>query len=83
MNKKTGEDDPIDLELVRRLADLLTETGLTEIEVEQAGMRIKVARGLAEAPSLHAYGFRPRRRPCLRPPAARARPPAMRPAATW
>ena len=55
MNKKTGEDDPIDLELVRRLADLLTETGLTEIEVEQAGMRIKVARGLAEAPSLHAY----------------------------
>ena len=55
MNKKTGEDDPIDLELVRRLADLLTETGLTEIEVEQAGLRIKVARGLAEAPSLHAY----------------------------
>jgi acetyl-CoA carboxylase biotin carboxyl carrier protein len=55
MNKKTGDDDPIDVELVRRLADLLTETGLSEIEVEQDGLRIKVARGLAGAPSLHAF----------------------------
>ena len=27
--------DPIDSRLVRKLADILTETGLTEIEVEQ------------------------------------------------
>jgi acetyl-CoA carboxylase biotin carboxyl carrier protein len=46
MPKDAGPDDPIDVELVRRLADLLTDTGLTEIEVERGGMRIKVARGL-------------------------------------
>ena len=57
MDKKSGEADRIDVELVRRLADLLTETGLSEIEVEQGGLRIKVARGLgfAEASSLQAY----------------------------
>ncbi len=44
-----GKDDPIDIELVRRLADLLTETGLTEIEVEKGALRVKVARGLSVA----------------------------------
>lgn len=47
MAKDDGKDDPIDIELVRRLADLLTETGLTEIEVERGGLKIKVARGLS------------------------------------
>jgi acetyl-CoA carboxylase biotin carboxyl carrier protein len=42
--KAPGKDDPIDVELIRRLADLLGETGLSEIEVERGGMRIKVAR---------------------------------------
>ena len=41
-----GKPDPIDVDLVRKLADLLTETGLTEIEVEGGGFRVKVARGL-------------------------------------
>jgi acetyl-CoA carboxylase biotin carboxyl carrier protein len=63
MNKNSGEDGPVDLELVRRLADLLTETGLTEIEVEKAGVRIKVARGLAPAGGFQAY---------VAPPAAQA-----------
>jgi acetyl-CoA carboxylase biotin carboxyl carrier protein len=47
MAKDEGKDDPIDVELVRRLADLLTETGLTEIEVERGELKIKVARGLS------------------------------------
>jgi acetyl-CoA carboxylase biotin carboxyl carrier protein len=34
----------VDRELIRGLADLLTETGLSEIEVERAGTRIRVAR---------------------------------------
>jgi acetyl-CoA carboxylase biotin carboxyl carrier protein len=34
----------IDAEAIRALSDLLTETGLTEIEVEHNGARIRVAR---------------------------------------
>lgn len=33
----------IDADLVRKLADLLAETGLGEIEYEDAGKRIRVA----------------------------------------
>ena len=35
----------VDPDLIRELADLLTETELSEIEVEQGGTRIRVARG--------------------------------------
>ena len=38
--------DPIDPELVRELANLVTETGLSEIEVEKGDLRIRVARRL-------------------------------------
>lgn len=36
--------DPLDARLVRTLADILTETGLTEIEVERDGLKVRVAR---------------------------------------
>ncbi len=36
--------DPLDLDLVRALAEVLDETGLTEIEIDRAGIRIRVAR---------------------------------------
>ena len=39
--------DPIDARLVRKLADILTDTGLTEIEVEKDGLKIRVAKSLA------------------------------------
>ncbi len=39
--------DPIDARLVRRLAAILNDTGLTEIEVERGDLRIKVARNAA------------------------------------
>ena len=42
----------IDAASIRELANLLTETGLTEIEVEQGGTRLRVARQLA--PVTHA-----------------------------
>jgi acetyl-CoA carboxylase biotin carboxyl carrier protein len=46
---------PIDPKLVRRLADILTDTGLTEIEVEQGDLRIRVARQItAAAPVAYA-----------------------------
>ena len=47
---KAPADDPIDARLVRRLADILTETGLSEIEVEHAGLKIRVAKTLTAAP---------------------------------
>ena len=39
----------IDTRLVRRLAAILAETGLTEIEVEQDGLKIRVAREITVA----------------------------------
>ncbi len=39
----------IDEKLVRKLADLLNETGLTEIEYESEGRRIRIAKGGAAA----------------------------------
>jgi acetyl-CoA carboxylase biotin carboxyl carrier protein len=41
----------IDRELIQELSKLLDETGLTEIEIEQEGTRIRVARGVAAAPA--------------------------------
>jgi acetyl-CoA carboxylase biotin carboxyl carrier protein len=41
----------IDPKLVRRLADILTATGLTEIEVQQGDLRIRVARQITAAPA--------------------------------
>ena len=41
--------DPIDARLVRKLADILTETGLTEIEVEHNDLKIRVAKTAAPA----------------------------------
>jgi len=42
----------VDRELIQELSKLLDETGLTEIEIEQDGSRIRVARGGAVAPTV-------------------------------
>jgi acetyl-CoA carboxylase biotin carboxyl carrier protein len=48
--------DPIDARLVRRLAAILNDAGLTEIEVERGDLRIKVARnGAPQAASPTFY----------------------------
>lgn len=39
----------VDRELIQELSKLLDETGLTEIEIEQEGQRIRVARGATAA----------------------------------
>jgi acetyl-CoA carboxylase biotin carboxyl carrier protein len=43
--------DPFDTRLVRKLADILRDTELTEIEVEQGDLKIRVARELTAAPA--------------------------------
>ena len=45
--------DPFDARLVRQLADILSETGLSEIEVEQGELKIRVAKTLSAAPVQH------------------------------
>ena len=42
----TQKGASFDKDLIRELASLLEETGLTEIEVEHDGKRIRVARGV-------------------------------------
>src|SRR6185312_7570648 len=44
-----AKDGPIDHDLIRGLAALLSETDLSEIEIEQGGLRVRVARNLAAA----------------------------------
>ena len=43
-NGDSGKAEPIDTRLVRKLADILNATDLTEIEVERGDLKIKVAR---------------------------------------
>ncbi|NND50342.1 MAG: acetyl-CoA carboxylase biotin carboxyl carrier protein [Rhizobiales bacterium] len=57
-----AKDKPIDQSLIRDLAEILSETGLSEIEIEQEGLRVRVQRALtqtvavpaAAAPAHHA-----------------------------
>jgi len=62
----------IDPKLVKKLADILTSTGLTEIEVEQGGLRIRVAREItmAAAPVTYAAAPAPQYAPAPAPAAA-------------
>jgi acetyl-CoA carboxylase biotin carboxyl carrier protein len=53
-DKKKG----IDRDLIRDLAGLLKETELTEIEIEQEGFRIRVARGALPAQVHHIEAVR-------------------------
>ncbi len=46
MAKETKDKTSIEQEAIRELAQLLNETGLSEIEIEKAGLRIRVARTL-------------------------------------
>ena len=50
--KKSDQSSSQNAALIRELADLLSETGLTEIEIERKDIRVRVARGLAPAPAV-------------------------------
>jgi acetyl-CoA carboxylase biotin carboxyl carrier protein len=65
----TDKDDTARDDAIRALARLIDETGLTEIEVERGGMRIRVARQSAiyAAPAASApAGFPSPARPPIR-----------------
>ena len=67
MTKDDKTADPLEGKLIRDLAAILEETGLSEIEIEKSGLRIRVARSLqvvAAAPTAAAIA------PAARPTAA-------------
>ncbi len=72
------EAPAIDARLVRKLADILKDTGLSEIEVEHAGLKIRVARELTAAPVNYVQAAAPAYAPT---PAAAPAPVAAAPAA--
>ena len=74
------ETPSIDARLVRKLADILKDTGLTEIEVEHAGLKIRVARELTVAAAPTTYVQAPQAY-AAQPAAAVAAPIADAPAA--
>jgi acetyl-CoA carboxylase biotin carboxyl carrier protein len=59
MSAKSGGVMQVDLELVRQLAELLNETGLTEIEVEDSDRKVRVARGGVSASAAVHYAAQP------------------------
>jgi len=65
----------IDPRMVRRLADILIETGLSEIEVEHNGQRIRVAREITAAATT-VYAAAPQPAPVAAPPAPAVAPEA-------
>ena len=74
--KTTGKFSSDDSALIRELALLLDETSLTEIEIERAGLRVRVARNISIAAGIPAIVP-----PAAGAPASTAAPPAAAAAA--
>lgn len=74
----SNKGNSIDPDLIRKLADILKETELSEIEVEQDDLKIRVARQLTAAPAA-VYAAAPA--PAAAPVAAAEVAPAAVPAA--
>ena len=59
-SKESSKAKPADeRELIRELAMLLDETNLTEIEIERAGLRLRVARNISIAAAAPAVAYQP------------------------
>jgi acetyl-CoA carboxylase biotin carboxyl carrier protein len=56
MAKESKDRDALDKGLIRDLAQLLNETGLTEIEIEKDDLKVRVARHVA-APAAYTVGI--------------------------
>ena len=44
--EEKNANDPLEAKLIRSLASILEETGLSEIEIEKQGLRVRVARSV-------------------------------------
>jgi acetyl-CoA carboxylase biotin carboxyl carrier protein len=74
----TKKEATFDKDLVRELAALLEETGLTEIEIEHEGKRVRVARGVNLTTTLTTNGGQSEPRETAARAATDVRPPASR-----
>ncbi|MBC6983232.1 acetyl-CoA carboxylase biotin carboxyl carrier protein [Caulobacter sp. 17J80-11] len=81
MSNGKAPGDQIDARLVRKLADILRDTELTEIEVEQGELKIRVARQGAVAAAPAMYAAAPMAAPMAAPAPAAAPVAAAAPAA--
>jgi acetyl-CoA carboxylase biotin carboxyl carrier protein len=75
----TKKEATFDKDLVRELAALLEETGLTEIEIEHEGKRVRVARGVNLTTTLTTDGGQSEPRETAARPATDVRSSASRP----
>ena len=82
--KRKPSKSGVDAELVRDLAKVLDDTGLTEIEVEYGELRLRLARTITMAPpppaQTHVVHSAPAPTAALSPPAAAPPPPPAAPA---
>ena len=82
--KDQGARPSAEGQLIRELAELLNETGLTEIEMEKSGLKIRVARKIQVAASVPAAAPGPaiaHAAPAAAPAASAASDPAKHPGA--
>ncbi len=75
--KDQGDNSGDEQRLIRQLAELLNDTGLSEIEIEKSGLKVRVARTL----NVQAYAAAPAHAAPAAgsPPAAKASDPAKHP----
>jgi len=52
--KNAGKNAGMNMELIRNMADILNETNLSDIELEEDGLRIRVSRAAAPVPQAAA-----------------------------
>jgi acetyl-CoA carboxylase biotin carboxyl carrier protein len=75
MAKEAKEKGTVEQELIRELAALLDETGLSEIEIEKSGLKVRVARTLAVSAAAVPVAAAPSNlAPATRPAEAAAKP---------
>ncbi len=76
----TAKQEPGELGLIRALADILNETGLTEIELDHKGAKVRVAKTIQASAIVHSAPAMHHAAPMTAAPAAAA-PTAAAPAA--
>jgi acetyl-CoA carboxylase biotin carboxyl carrier protein len=52
--KRSGGSGAVDSDMIRELAQLLKETDLSEIEIENAGLKVRVARSITVSAPVYA-----------------------------
>lgn len=78
----SDKNKPIDPALVRELAAIINDSGLSEIEVEHGELRLRIARTLTAAPVAHVMHTAPAAVAAVAAPPPAAAPPAAADAAS-